>query len=151
MKLDKYLSSTLAIQNDLKQVALSALLFNFALQYNILKVQENGGNWMGHIASGLCWWFNVLSESVYYNYIKKNTEAILDSGKEFDLGVDAEETKYMLVLVTRLQDSIIRTLLYRVGYLMSEWVTWLGSKGMCDPVLFVCNVVSFVTVYLCLQ
>jgi hypothetical protein len=61
-----------------------------------------------------------LSESIYYKYIKKNTEAILDNGKEFDLGVDAEKTNYMFILVTRLQDSIIRTPLYLVGYLMSE-------------------------------
>jgi hypothetical protein len=55
MKLDKYLSSTLAIQKDLEQVALSALLFSFALQYNILKIQENReGTERDTLASGLC-------------------------------------------------------------------------------------------------
>jgi hypothetical protein len=37
----KYLSDAFPVQNILRQGALSALLFNFTLEYAIMKVQEN--------------------------------------------------------------------------------------------------------------
>jgi hypothetical protein len=39
--IDKHLSDSFPIQNGLKQDALSPLLFNFALEYAIKKVQVN--------------------------------------------------------------------------------------------------------------
>jgi hypothetical protein len=40
VRIGKYLSDNFPVQNDLKQDALSPLLFNFALQYAIRKVQQ---------------------------------------------------------------------------------------------------------------
>jgi Reverse transcriptase (RNA-dependent DNA polymerase). len=42
MRIENYLSSSIPIENDLKQGdSLSPLLFNFALEYVIRKVQES--------------------------------------------------------------------------------------------------------------
>jgi hypothetical protein len=48
----KHLSDSFPVQNGLKQDALSLLLFNFAIEYAIRKVEENrwDRNGMGHIS-----------------------------------------------------------------------------------------------------
>jgi hypothetical protein len=48
---------------------------------------------------------NLLGEDV--NIVRQNKEALLHASKKVGLEIDAEKIKYMLCLVTRLQDKIV--------------------------------------------
>jgi hypothetical protein len=74
--------------------ALSPLLFNFALEYVIRRVQANqeglklnGTHQLVVYADDV----NILGGSVHA--IKKNTEPVVVAGKEIGLEVDAEKTR----------------------------------------------------------
>jgi hypothetical protein len=93
------LSYNFLIQNDLKQGgALSPLLFNFALDYAIKKVQKN------HVGLKLFGPYqllvyaddvNLLGDNI--DAIKKNTETLIDVSKEVDLEVNARNTEYVFL------------------------------------------------------
>jgi len=93
------------IRNGLKQGdALSLLLFNFALEYAIRRVQINqdglklnGTHQLLAYADDV----NILGGSV--DTVKKNAEALVAATKEIGLEVNAQKTKYMAV--SRDQDA----------------------------------------------
>src|SRR5215469_16211449 len=99
VRVGKNLSDMFPIRNGLKQGdALSPLLFNFALDCAIRRVQVNqdglkvnGTHQLLAYANDV----NILGGSIHT--VKKNAEALLVATKEIGPEVNADKTKYMIV------------------------------------------------------
>jgi len=95
----KNLSDRFPIRNDLKQGdALSPLLFNFALEWAIRRVQVNqdglklnGTHQLLAYADDV----NILGGSI--RAVKENAEALVVAAKETGLEVNADKTKHMIM------------------------------------------------------
>jgi hypothetical protein len=90
----KLLSDSFPIQNGLKQGdALSPLLFNFALEYTIRKVQEKQvGLKLNETHELLAYADDVHLLGDNIDTIKKNTETLIDASKEVGLEIHIEKT-----------------------------------------------------------
>ena len=99
VRVGKNLSDMFPIRNVLKQGdALSPLLFNFALEYAIRRVQVNqdglklnGTHQLLAYADDV----NILGGSIHT--VKENAEALIVATKEIGLEVNTDKTKYMVI------------------------------------------------------
>jgi hypothetical protein len=91
----KHLLDSFPIQNSLNEGdASSPLLFNYASEHAIRKVQETpvGLKFNGTYFLAYADYVNLMGD----NILRKNTENLFDTIKEVDLEVDIGRTKYML-------------------------------------------------------
>jgi len=95
----KNVSDRFPIRNGLKQGdALTPMLFNFALEYAIRRVQvnQNGLKLNGtHQLLAYADDVNILGGSIHT--LKKNAEALVAATRDIELEVSADKTKYMVM------------------------------------------------------
>ena len=99
VRVGKKVSDRFPIRNGLKQGdALLPILFNFALEYAIRRVQVNqdGLKLNGtHQLLAYADYVNVLGGSIHT--LKENAEALVAATREIGLEVSADKTKYMVM------------------------------------------------------
>jgi hypothetical protein len=106
VRIGKHLSNSFPIQNGLKQGdSLSPLLFNFALEYIIRKVQENQAGLKLNGTHQLLAYAddeNLLGDNI--DTIEKNSKTLIDASEEVKLEINVDKTKYTSMLLSRHQN-----------------------------------------------
>jgi hypothetical protein len=106
----KHLSDNFPIQNGLKQGdVLSPLLFNFALEYAIRKVQENRvGLKLSKTHQLLVYAddVNLLGDNI--DTKKENTQTSIDASKEVGLEANTEKTKFIVMCKSIASNSLLK-------------------------------------------
>jgi hypothetical protein len=103
VSIGKHLFHNFPIQNGLKQGdASSPLLFNFALEYGIMKVQENLVELKVNGSHQLLVYADVNLQGNDIDKIKKNTENLTDTSREVGLEANAEKINYMYSAISSL-------------------------------------------------
>jgi len=87
------------IRNGLKQGdALSPMLFNFALEYAIRRVQVNqDGLKLNGTHQLLAYAYDINIQGGSINTLKENAEALVAAAREIGIEVGADKTKYMVM------------------------------------------------------
>jgi len=99
VRVGKNVSDRFPIRNGLKQgEALSPVLFNFALEYVMRRVQVNQDDLKLNVTHQLLAYaddVNILGGSIHT--VKENAEALVAATREIGLEVSADKTKYMVM------------------------------------------------------
>jgi len=130
VRVGKNLSDMFPIRNGLKQGdALSPLLFNFAFEYTIRKLQVNQVGLKLNGTHQLLFYaddVSMLGGSLHT--IKENTEALLVASKEIGLEVNADKTKY---LVVSQDQNAVRS--HSINIDVVPWREWKSSNIWKQP------------------